>query len=528
MRRPRARIPFLLLLLAATPAGAQQIVTSARPERVSVTVYRDPERFPHSPPNPEWLNGYALISETRQISVPAGESTIRFEGVAGGIVPETAIVTGFREGLIERNRDASLLSAASLLDNNLGRRVHLRRTSRATGEVREQEAVIRSSPDGAVVLQTAEGFEALRCTGQNETLVYPGVPEGLAARPTLSVRIRAAQAATATVTLSYLATGFDWQANYIARLTPDGHHVDLFAWLTLVNGDETSFPDAEALAVAGHVNREQRRDYVEEPETSLSLRCWPQGSTSDPQGQEPGSPGRRMRSRFGATEGFVGGGADEEQAVMVTGTRIVYREELGDLKLFRVPEPVTVAAHSQKQVALLDQPGVRVDTVYRMRIGMRYDFEFEPANLVLVTRNRREEGLGLPLPAGAVVLFDGPSERPILVGQGSIRDLAVGEDVEILAGPATGVMVEVAFDDETDEAGDHYVLTVSNDRAVPVRFEAEFQVEEEEVFTPRQRLRRRNGMPIWSVTVPAHGRASTRYRVDDRPEPRESPGSAES
>jgi hypothetical protein len=514
------RLRFILglgLALAAHPATAQNIVTSPGPDRVAVTIYRDPQRFPHSPPNPEWLNGYALISETRRISVPAGESTIRFAGVAGGIVPESAIVTGFPEGFIERNRDASLLSPASLLDNNLGRRVRLRRTSRATGAVRQQEAVIRSSADGAVVLQTPDGYEALRCTGQNETLVYDGVPAGLAASPTLSVRARAAQAVTATITLSYLATGFDWQANYIARLAPDGRHVDLFAWLTLLNGDETSFPDAETQAVAGHVNREQPSDYVEDEETSLNLRCWPQSSTSDPQGQQALVPQRRIRVR---SDGIVygGGGGDGEEAIMVTGTRIVYREELGDLKLYRVPEPVTVAANSQKQVALLEQPRVRVDTVYRRRISPRDDFDFEPANRVLVTRNRREEGLGLPLPAGAVVLFDGPRERPILVGEGSIRDRAVGEDVEILVGEATGVLVGVEFDDETDEEGENYVLTVSNDRAVPVRFEAEFQVDEEDVFTPRRHLRSRGGMPHWTVTVPANGTATLRYRVDNRPE----------
>ena len=172
-------------------------------------------------------------------------------------MPQSAIVTGFPEGIIERNRDAYLLSPATLLDRSLGRRVHLRRTSRATGAVREQEAVIRSGADGAVVLQTAEGFEALRCTGLTETLVYPAVPEGLSARPTLSVRARASQAATATVTLSYLASGFDWQANYVAELSRDGRRVDLFAWLTLASMDETSFPNADTQAVAGRLNREQ-------------------------------------------------------------------------------------------------------------------------------------------------------------------------------------------------------------------------------------------------------------------------------
>src|SRR5204862_493875 len=182
---------------------------------VAVTVYRDPTRGPGDAFNLSWLNGYALISETRQITLEPGESEIRFEGVAGGIIPQSAIVTGLPEGLIERNRDAYLLSPATLLDRSLGRRVTLRRTSRTTGAVRETEAIIRSSANGAVVLQTADGFESLRCTGLNETLIYDSVPQGLSARPTLSVRARSSGSVTATVPLPYLASGFDWQANYI-------------------------------------------------------------------------------------------------------------------------------------------------------------------------------------------------------------------------------------------------------------------------------------------------------------------------
>ena len=47
------------------------------------------------------------------------------------------------------------------------------------------------------------------------------------------------------------------------------------------------------------------------------------------------------------------------------------------------------------------------------------------------------------------------------------------------------------------------------------RFEAEFGTSEGEVFepSPRSRLRRRNGRPLWSVTVPANGTATLRYRL---------------
>jgi hypothetical protein len=516
MRHMRAWSPFLLLLLATTPAGAQQVVTSARPERVAVTLYRDPNRGVGGPLNVQWLNGFALISETRQVTLPAGETELRFEGVAGGILPQSAIITGLPSGIVERNRDAYLLSSESLLDRSLGRRVHLRRTSRATGVVTEEDAIVRSGADGAVVLQTAAGFEALRCTGLPEAIRYDGIPAGLSARPTLSVRARARQPVSATVTLAYLASGFDWQANYVANISTDGSRVDLFAWLTLANGDETGFANASTQAVAGRVNRD--RIEVDEPEAApLNLTCWPQGRTHEIPGQAvpvPGAPeGGFNRNNVGESLNDLPQLQSRfAQEVVVTGTRAV-QENLGDLKLYRIPEPVTVAARSQKQVAFLEQPGVRVSIVYRQHRDPDDTGEPEPAERFLITRNRREEGLGLPLPAGGVQLFTERQGRPILLGEGSLGDRAIGEDVEIDVGEAAGVRAAIDYDDESDE-DDRYVLTATNDQAAPVRYEMEFLPDEgDEVRARGARLGRRNGRPLWVVTIPANGRATLRYRL---------------
>ena len=140
-------------------AEAQSVVTSPAPEQVAVTVYRDLDRG-LQPLNLQWLGGYALVSETRRVQLPAGSSELRFEGVTSGIVPQSAIVTGLGEAVIEKNRDARLLSPGALLDASLGERLHLRRTSTATGKVREQDAIVRATVDG-IVVETADGIEAL-------------------------------------------------------------------------------------------------------------------------------------------------------------------------------------------------------------------------------------------------------------------------------------------------------------------------------------------------------------------------------
>ena len=515
-----ARILLSGLLAAASPAAAQQIARSAGPESVDVTVYRAPYRGAGERMQLSWLNGYALISETRRIKIPAGESQLRFEGVAGGILPESAIVTGFPAEVVEKNQDARLLSPASLLDASLGKRVHLRRTSRATGAVRDMEAVVRSGANGAVVLQTEEGIEALRCTGQAETLRYDGVPADLSAKPTLSVRARATRATTATVTLSYLASDFDWQASYIAELSPDGTKADLFAWLTLANGDETTFRNANTQAVAGQINRQQIR--APRPQTPpLVLQCWAGGTTTSdlPETEYEREEIVVTGSRFRQMETVVFAPSPPPPPPPPPPAMMAEQEDLGDLKLYRIPKPVTVAAKSQKQVALLQRRGVPVDLVYRQRYYLPNLAYAQPLNRVLVVRNTAAAGLGLPLPAGRVMFTAQARGRPLLIGSGTMRDYAVGEKVEIVYASASAVTAQMTQVAPGEAGAGEWELVVTNATPAPIRYEAELQESGFSLSTDAVVIRR-DGYPVWQVTVPANGTTRLRFRATASPKPR--------
>ena len=496
---------FALIAALLLPAvlHAQSVVTSPGPERVAVTVYRNPDRG-LQPLNLQWLGGYALISETRNVRLPAGESELRFEGVTSGIVPQSAIVTGLGEAIIEKNRDARLLSPGALLDASLGERLRLRRTSKATGKVRVQDAIVRATSEG-IVLQTREGIEALRCTGLPETLLADDVPVGLSAKPTLSVRVRSPRAVERTVTLSYITNNFDWQADYVAELAPGGDRISLFAWITLANGDQTGLDDAQTQAVAGKLNRE--RVWVDPGQAKpIAISCWPQGTTSDvvndlqmlnaeeivvtgaraPPPPAPPPPPAAMPERGG-------------------GDVIAEEERLGDVRLYRVPIEVTVAARSQKQIALLEQPSVKISSILRLR-AWRGPID-QPLDRVLVTHNVAGEGLGLPLPAGKVALFGMRGGRRILLGEGRIDDYTIGEKVEIPVATATGVRAHQGMFVSADGGG--YLLTLTNDLPQPQTVEIELPLG---VTALNAKLVKRDGWMLWRVTVPANGRAQLRYR----------------
>ena len=501
------RVFLLVAALVSASAGAQTLVASPAPDRVAVTVYRDPGRG-LSPMNLQWLGGYALVSETRRVSIPAGESELRFEGVTSGIVPQSAIVTGLGEAVLEKNRDARLLSPGSLLDASLGERLHLRRTSRATGAVREQDAVVRATNDG-VVIQTGDGVEALRCTGLSETLVADRVPAGLSAKPTLAVRVRSPRPIERVVTLSYITNNFDWQADYIGELSDDGRRLSLFGWLTVANGDETALEDAQTQAVAGKLNRD--RVWVDPGQANpISIQCWPQGTTSD----IPQDIRLLSAEEIVVTGGRIAGMAPPPPppppppaAAPERDSMQAQEERLGDVRLYRVPIAVTVAARSHKQVALLRQPVVKVETIYRLRptIGPIDD----PLERVLVTRNRTAEGLGLPLPAGKLALFGQRGGHRILIGEGRLDDHTIGEKVEIPIATATGVRASQVV--ERSEGRGPFRLTLTNDHTTPQVAEIELPLGARPIGGGR--LVKRDGWMLWRVTVPANGTAELRYTI---------------
>ncbi len=505
-------IAFLMLSPAVVRADDPVVVSTAA-DKVGVTIYRDPNRTGSDTMNLDNLNSFALITETRTVDIPPGIVTIRFEGVASGIIPQSAIILG--APVSEKNRDAALLSQRGLLDAFTGQRVILKRTDPATGKAFEESATIRSAPD-RVIVQTVRGFEAMYCSGLNQTLLFGGVPRTLSATPVLSMTTKLQEGGRRTITLAYLARNFDWNANYIGQLSPDATELSLFAWLTMASGDDTSFVDAQAAAVAGRVNRvegSQDEESGDSPYLNRSYGCWPMATTSTDQPAPPPPP-----SALGGMAPIVmemeydKARASMDGMIVVTGNRIAVREDLGDLKLYSIPFPVTVAARSQKQVAFLSKPKVTGKMLYR--VSMQYG---DPGDVEMLFRfrNTLENGVGEPLPAGQVALFQHAAGRQMLVGEARIEDKTLNEDVDLVFGQASNVTVE----DEEIRAGEKWEedrLTVRNANPFPIQFEAEFQNNENRNFGHFSgKILKRGGKLVWIASISANGIGILDYRESE-------------
>ncbi len=527
---PRVPRPFagglgliLTWLLASSQALAD--VVSAAPEAVTVTIYRDRPGVTRdvTDPNAE-AQGVALITETRTIDVPAGASKVSFRGVADGIVPETAKIEGLPGGVVEYNFDYDLLSPGSLISRSVGKTVHLVRTDRKTGRQTDQVAIIRSGPDG-VMLEIDGKLEALRCSGAPERLVFDEIPPGLSDRPTLSLLTRAAAPGRYTVRLSYLATGFDWSADYVARVAADGRTLDLSGWITLVNKSGASFIDAPTSVVAGRWNRVRGDGTDHRPVQVTPVRpgCWPLSIDWATHRRLPS--GRRLEAFASDMAMPAPPPMMSKGEIVVTGSRIARMTELGDYKLYTLPEPTSVAARQTKQAQMLDQPGVPVRRLYSYRFNPAAepgaDDGSEPANVLLRLENKASAGLGKPLPAGTVSVMQ-PDARGgmVLAGQKRLDDIPVGLPLDIELGRAMDVTVRPVVVSRARSGKDRERLgievTVANDKPIPIHLEFRHQVTGSGFRVTSESARHgiKDGAPLWALDLKPCERKVLTYTVE--------------
>lgn len=467
----------------AQPASGAGV--SAAPDKVALTIYRDPSGWDGNDWNRAETSvepaydrnvGLALVNEWRTIDLPAGESRIRFQGVAEGIVAQTVAIDGLPARLLEQNQDYDLLSPGSLLSRSIGERVTRVRTNRATGAVTREQAVLRSAPQG-VMLEINGRLEALACSGEPERLELEKAPEGLTDKPTLSMRVRADKPGRYKVRLSYLAVGLVWKADYVARVAADGQTLALTGWITLSNRSGTTFADAPTAVVAGRVERDGSTIGSDIDYERAAPRCWP--SPSGWNGPVPVQP-MPMPAPAPVYLERAGGFGNMEDMIVVTGN-IAKQSDVGDFKFYTLPFPTTVAARQTKQVMMIDQPAVVYDRVYLAEMTEEEPDEdegFTAARVLLKLRNDRAQGLGLPLPAGKVAVMETVTGGALLLaGEGELADTPVGLPAELRLGESADVQIRTVRAETTDAEDEKYndlakmEVTLVNGKSVPVTVE---------------------------------------------------------
>jgi hypothetical protein len=534
-----ARIAALLVLAAPCFADEPVEVVSSHVESVSVTIYRDL---------------FALVTETRTVDLPPGAVTLSFEGVVETLIPESAVLANLDRTLEERNYDYDQLTPHSLIGKSVGKSVTVTRTLPGSGKVKQDRAVITSASAEGIVLRTDEGNEALHCSGLPEHMTFDEIPGDLHPKPKLSVRLAAGTGGARTVRLSYLAHGFAWSSDYVARLDAMGKRMDLRGWVTLRNFTNANLRGANVQVVAGRLHL---LDAGERGSSSVGdtddysgpgqLRRAREGRLEDLKQELEAEPDLAPRiysvchtvalPTFDRGEGLQRFGGDYAQEmgsideIMVTGARLsasAEREELGDYQLYRLPWATDLNARQTKQAVFLDKRGVKIERFYGFRLDVE-DFRSDESAVqpesILSFENRKSSGLGEPLPEGMFRLFESTPTGDLFAGEAQIDDHAVGTPVEATVAHAIDLQFDVVVDRDTEEDRDgeevaeiaDVMVSVRSAKQVPVTVELRQSLDagmpNATIVNSNRRVGRKFGDFAWRFRVAANSADTLTYRL---------------
>ncbi len=336
----------------------------------------------------------ALVKEGRTLDFKQGVNTLSLTDVASSIDP-TSVHFKLRQGgneieLLEQNYQYDLVSADKILQKYLGNMIDV---IMKNGEVLSGKFL--SSSSGYLVLQLKDSSIRMINAEEMLSVTAPSLPEGLIVIPTLQWLVASDITGSRDVEVSYLTGNINWHAEYIAQLDEKDEHVRLSGWVSLDNRSGKTYKDAKLKLVAGDIHL---------------------------------APERRQ---------VMGFAEDYGRAPMAKAAAGFEEKSFFEYHLYTLGRPTTVGNNETKQVSLFDPADSPAKKTYHYRSGGQ-DVEVK-----ISFKNSKEDGLGMPLPAGKVRLTkldsDGSEE---FLGEDRIDHTPKDEEVKLKVGNAFDIVGE--------------------------------------------------------------------------------------
>ena len=375
----------------------------------------------------------SLVRDVRELTLPSGESQLKFMDIAASINPSTVHFRSLSDPgkleVLEQNYEFDLLEPAKLLHKYLGKEVTMMRGDQ------EVKATLLSDNGGQV---WKIGNDIVTNVGYN-SLRFPKVPDNLYDRPTLLWSLQNSGAQKHKVEASYLTSNLSWSADYVLNVSKDETTSDLDGWVTLVNHTGTAFKNASLQLVAGDLHRVVAQ-YAMDEMKAMS----------------------RVAKEANAPAPFQ-------------------QESFSEYHLYSLNRRTSVFDQESKQISLLNASRFPLRKMYVVN-GQSYYYRTasqpgapikDPVQVFYKFKNEEKAGLGMPLPAGTVRVYQQDSRGgSLFAGEDHIDHTPKDEEISLHIGDAFDIVAERKQTDYkrlSDRLYEfEYEITVRNHKPAPI------------------------------------------------------------
>lgn len=474
-------------LLALATATALSTLAPAEAATSQLTVYSgdydavvQSEAMPGGP-------GFALYEATLGFELASGDNRVSLGRLPVALDASSVRLRPRGDATVRGQRfDFAVAGQDELLRRAIGQTVTV---EQSVGDARQTHTGTLMATGGGLTLRLPDG--RVKVLSNYASFELPRLPEGLVNEPTLAWDIRAGRAGRQDFDLAYATAGLAWRAEYQADLSGGtaACRMDLEGAAMVVNRSGADFDDVALSLVAGQPNRSQ-------------------------------ASGPQMDKSYARAEMMA---ADAAVAPVAS----------GEYHAYRLPGTGSLPQGSVQRLPLVDPArGVACERRYETRspgggwrppqpmIDPNFNGEAgeQPVIASLRFQNRKQDGLGVPLPAGRVRVFDGKD----LLGEAMLGHTPANKEVTLALGTVFDLTAERKREDfSVDRAGremrERITVTVRNAKTEaatvrvlePLPRWSDWEIVESTVPARKQDAQ----STAFDLVVPAGGEARVSYTV---------------
>ena len=433
--------------------------------------------------------GFALVEKPLGFELKTGDNNVRLAGLPTALDSSSALLKPMGAATIRGQRfDFAMAGQEELLRRALGQPVTV---EQSVGNEKQTYAGTLISAGNGLTLRLADG--RIKVLSNYSNFELPRLPEGVVNEPTMNWTVAADHAGRQDFALTYATAGMAWRAEYNVNLQGQGKQcrMALEGAAMVVNRSGADFNNVQLTLVAGEPNR-------------------------------AGNGGQPMPMAARASTKMVL--ADSAPAA----------EASGEYQAYRLPNAGSLPQGSVQRLPLVNAASnIACERRYETNFNMgdwlppypiidansgAMSGQAQPVIATLRFKNAKAAGLGMPLPAGRVRMFEGKD----FLGEATIGHTAMNQDVALGIGNVFDLSaVRTREDFSVDRDGRTMVERISilvknaKDGAANVRVtESLPRWSTWEMATSSLPFEKRNAQSVsFDVPVPAGGETTLTYTV---------------
>jgi len=347
-------------------------------------------------------NNLAVVKDLRKLDLKKGIFELDYRNVASKIDPTSvhfkSITAPEKVNILEQNYEFDLVSTSKIAQKYLDKEisVYLKAGTELKGKLISYEF-------DNLILQTENGRIKSLSKSNIVDIDFPALPEGLITKPTLVWKIENSKPGNHKTEVSYMTSGMKWHAEYVAVAKENDKKLELNAWVSIENRSGATYPEAKLKLIAGDVHKVEQPRYRRDSERMMLAAV----AKAEPQFEE---------------------------------------KEFFEYHMYTLNRKSTLKNNQVKQISLFPVTEASVKKIFTFE--PRLDNKKVRVNLEFI--NSKNNGLGMPLPAGKVRVYkEDPADNSLeFIGEDKIDHTPKNEKIKLFLGNAFDIKAERSMIDK--------------------------------------------------------------------------------